>query len=306
MRITVVINESDGGRLAQLREAIEGLRAEGHAVRPRLTFESGDARWMARKACEAGCDLLIAAGGDGTINEVVNGMQDWRREGAGSESATPQLGIVPLGTANDFAGALGIPAEIPAAMALALTGDALEVDVGVVEERCFINVSTGGFGAEATEEASDDVKRVLGPIAYLITGVRKFATLEPLTARVTSGESRLAEGRFLLFAVGNCRRTGGGNFITPEADPTDGLLDLCLVEEMSRVEFLRILPQLRAGEHVEHPRILYRQLTEVTLESEEELSVNADGEPLTGRRFRYTLSPYRVTVRVGERPGDRS
>lgn len=301
MRATFIINESDQGRLEQLREAIEQMRSRGDEVRPRLTFEAGDARWMAREACERGCDLLVAAGGDGTINEVVNGLHEWLADDANEARTGPRLGLVPLGTANDFAGALGIPGEIPAAIEIALSGSELEVDVGIVEGRCFVNVSTGGFGAEATEEASNEAKKVLGPVAYLVTGVKKFVTLEPLTARVNSGADEIASGRFLLFAVGNTRRTGGGNFLTPEADPTDGLLDLCLVCEMSRVEFLRILPQLRAGEHVDHPAVIYRQLSDVTIAADEELSVNADGEPLSGRRFRYAVSPHRVRVMRGAR-----
>lgn len=298
VRATVIINESDQGRLEQIREQIEGMRARGDEVRPRLTFEGGDARWMAREACERGCDLLVAAGGDGTINEVVNGMHDWMR-GGGSPDAAPRLAVIALGTANDFAGALGIPGEIPEAFAIALGGTEMAVDLPTVEGRCFVNVSTGGFGAEATEEASSEAKRVLGPLAYLVTGVKKFVTLEPLTARITSGGEEIAAGRFLLFAVGNSRRTGGGNFLTPAADPSDGLLDLCLVREMSRVEFLRILPQLRAGEHLDNPDILYRQLPELTVEAEEELSVNADGEPMSGRTFRYQVSDWRVRVMTG-------
>src|SRR5690606_37347635 len=124
------------------------------------------------------------------------------------DRTAPRLGIVPLGTANDFAGALEIPAEVPTAMEIATGGRELAVDVAMVEGRCFVNVSTGGFGAEATEEASNEAKRVLGPLAYLVTGARKFAGLEPLTARVSTDGELVAEGRFLLFAVGNSRRTG--------------------------------------------------------------------------------------------------
>jgi diacylglycerol kinase (ATP) len=301
--VTFIINESDLEVIASLREAIEGLREGGHEVRPRLTFEGGDARWMAREAAERGCELVIAAGGDGTINEVVNGVHDWLGAGEGREDAAPRLGIIPLGTANDFAGALHIPGEVARAVEIAAGGAELAVDVGMVEDRCFLNVSTGGFGAEATEEASDEVKRVLGPLAYLITGVRKFVTLQPLSARVTSRGEPVADGRFLLFAVGNCRRTGGGNWLTPEADLTDGLLDLCLVREMSRVDFLRLLPDLRAGNHVDNPNVIYRQIPDLTLESDEELSVNADGEPMKGRRFRYRLSSAKLRVRV-PREGD--
>jgi diacylglycerol kinase (ATP) len=253
---------------------------------------------MAREAAERGSDLVIAAGGDGTINEVVNGLHDWLRGEDGHEGAAPRLGIIPLGTANDFAGALGIPGEVAAAVEIAVHGDELAVDVGIVQDRCFLNVSTGGFGAEATEEASAEVKRALGPLAYLVTGVKKFVSLEPLEARVTAGDEVIADGRFLLFAVGNCRRTGGGNWLTPEADLTDGLLDLCLVREMSRVDFLRLLPDLRAGNHVDNANVIYRQLAQIAVESEAELSVNADGEPLSGRRFVYRVSDHRLRVRV--------
>lgn len=297
MRITIIINESDIDTLERLRAQIERRRTAGDEVRPRLTFEAGDAARMSTEACEQGCDLLIVAGGDGTINEGVNGVDRWIG-GHAREREAPRLGIVPLGTANDLAGALEIPADVDQAMEIALAGRELPMDIGSVEGRCFLNVSTGGFGAEATEEASNEAKRVLGPLAYLVTGVRKFATLEPLTARVSSGGETVAEGRFLLFAVGNNRRTGGGNFLTPRADPSDGLLDLCLVREMSRVEFLRLLPQLRTGDHLAHPDVVYVQLPELTLEAEEELSVNADGEPMSGRRFGYGLRPWRMRVKT--------
>lgn len=302
MRITFIVNKSEPDTLEQMRESVDRLRDRGHEVLPRLTFEGGDARWMAREACERGSELVIASGGDGTLNQVVNGLHDWLLAEEGTDRVAPRLGIIPQGTANDFAGALEIPGDIEEAVAIAVDGAELLIDVGMVAERYFLNVSTGGFGAEATEEASAEVKRVLGPLAYMVTGVRKFATLKPLTARFTAGEELIAEGSFLLFAVGNCRRTGGGNWLTPEADLTDGLLDLCLVREMSRMEFLRLLPELRAGEHVDHPDIVYRQLPAITVESEEELSVNADGEPLSGRRFEYRVSRHRIRVmrRKGE------
>ncbi|HEX6926140.1 MAG TPA: diacylglycerol kinase family protein [Longimicrobiaceae bacterium] len=296
VRITFIINESNTDTLERLRNSIQARRQAGDEVRARLTFEGGDAIWMAREACEQSCDLLIAAGGDGTINEVVNGIDQWMRaSGAGREP--PRLGIIPLGTANDLAGALEIPEEVEEAVEVAVGGGERLMDVARVEGRCFLNVSTGGFGAEATEEASTEAKRVLGPLAYLVTGVRKFVALEPLTARVSTAEGTIAEGRFLLFAVGNGRRTGGGNVLTPVADPSDGLLDLCLVREMSRVEFLRLLPQLRAGEHLGHPAVVYLQLPAFTLESDEELSVNADGEPISGRKFSYGVAEWKLAVK---------
>lgn len=298
MRIFLIVNTGDSGELEQLRAEVVRLRREGHAVTARVTFEGGDARRFAAEAAAAGFDLVIAAGGDGTVNEAANGLHAHRASGTARAPRVPRLGIIPLGTGNDLAAALEIPGGVPEAVRTAVQGRPVEVDVGMVGDRCFLNVSTGGFGAEATEEAPAEVKRVLGPLAYLVTGARKFASLEVSSARFT-GEETLYEGPFLLFAVGNSRRTGGGNWLTPRADLSDGLLDLCVVKELSRVEFLRLLPELRTGRHLDHPAVLYRQVPRVTVESEDELSVNADGEPLSGRRFEYRVSPYRLELMVG-------
>lgn len=295
MRISLIVNSSDPGELDQLREEVGRLRHQGHEVYPQVTFEGGDAERMAIAAAREAADLVIAAGGDGTINEVVNGVH--RHALAEAPVRLPRLGIIPLGTGNDLASALNLPVNIPAAIRTAVAGLPAEVDVGMVGNRCFLNVSTGGFGAEATEEASAEVKRALGPLAYVITGARKFASLEVSTARFTDDET-IYEGPFLLFAVGNSRRTGGGNWLTPKADLSDGLLDLCVVKELSRIEFLGLLPNLRAGAHLDHPAVLYRQVPRISVESDKVLSVNADGEPLRGRSFQYRISPRRLTLMV--------
>lgn len=255
---------------------------------------------MAREAVEEGADLVVSAGGDGTVHETVNGIQSVAAE-RGAEWRPPRMAIVPSGTANDLAGALGIPADSAGAVEVALNGRVMECDVGMVEDRFFLNVSTGGIGAEATEEAPDDLKRILGRFAYLVTGVEKFIALETSNARFVAG-SVVYQGPFLLFAVGNSRQTGGGNLLTPRAHMADGLLDLCVVGEMSRLEFARMLPELRAGRHVDHPSVVYRQVPEVRVESEVTLSVNADGEPLTGSTFHYRIAPVRIPLMIPADP----
>lgn len=282
--------------MEQLRAEVERLRAAGHEVRPQITFEGGDAERMAREAVKWGADVVVAAGGDGTVSEVGNGIHGARADGA---EGRPRLAIVPLGTGNDLASSIGVPHEIAGAMALAVSGEGREMDVGTVGGRCFLNASTGGIGAEATEEAPARVKRALGVIAYAITGARKFVDLRPSRARFTAG-GVLHDGPFLLFAVGNSDRTGGGNLLTPRARLDDGLLDLCLVKEMTRMDFARLLPELRAGRHLDHPAVLYRQVSHLVVEAEEELSVNADGEPLEGcRRIEYALSPRKLLLTRG-------
>jgi diacylglycerol kinase (ATP) len=303
VNLSLIINPPSPEAVEALRRGVEALRGEGHVVHPRVTFEGGDAHRFAWKSAELGSDLVVAAGGDGTINEVVNGLLDWGLD-AGAGRPLPRLGIVPLGTGNDLAGGLGIGGGDPErALRDAAAGVPYEVDVARVNGRHFLNVSTGGIGAEATDETGPELKRVLGPVAYLITGVRKFVQLRASTARFVSGGETVYDGRFLLFAVGNAWRTGGGNWVTAEADPSDRLLDLCVVEEMSHMEVVRIAPAVRAGRHVHHPHVTYLKVPEVTVEADEEMTVNADGEPLTARRFEYGLGPRRLVLSVARVPG---
>lgn len=299
MQISLILNTPSTDVTGTLREAVRRLREAGHTVIPRLTFEEGDARAFARAGAETGAALVVAGGGDGTINEVVNGILDWADEAArGSGGALPRLGVIPLGTGNDLAGALNIPTDPEVALAAALAGNAVPLDVAVVNGRRFVNVSTGGFGAEATDETPDEVKRILGSLAYVITGVRKFVEMDVPSARFTCDGEVVYEGPFMVFAVGNSRRTGGGNWLTPRAELSDGLLDLCLVKQVSRVDFLTLAPQLRAGTHLEHPAVIYRKVKTLRVESEATLHVNADGEPLSGRRFDYALAPHRLELVV--------
>lgn len=303
MQITLVLNTGSTEVVDALREVVARLREAGHTVSPRLTFEGGDARRFACEAAEAGVDLVIAGGGDGTVNEVANGLHDCIDRAAERGDDTPRLprlGVIPLGTGNDLAGALGLPMEPDQAVAVAMAGTPLRADVAEVNGRRFLNVSTGGLGAEATEEASEESKRVLGSLAYVVSGVRKYVQGDLPSARFTADGEVVHDGPFSVFAVGNSRRTGGGNWLTPRADLSDGLLDLCIVGEVSRVDFLTLAPQLRAGTHLDHPAVLYRQVRTVKVESDTELHVNADGEPLRGDCFDYALSPHQVELMVAE------
>lgn len=287
--ITMIMHSRGDRELEEsLREIVQRLRAGGHTVRPRLTFEAGDAERFATEGTRLRCDLILAAGGDGTVNEVVNGL--------GRARWQPRIGVLPVGTANDFATGLGIPEDLEAAARIALGGRPLPVDLARVNRRYFVNVSTGGFGARATERTPLETKRVLGPLAYVITGVREFVELHPTRARfLTNGEAFYA-GRFLLFAVGNGRQTGGGSVLTPRAAYGDGKLDVLVVKDMPRLEFLSLLPELRAGRHLGRPGVLYTQTPRLEVESAETLSVNADGEALRARRLRYTLRDRPIIV----------
>src|SRR5215471_1181329 len=160
-RARVILNGKVAGNDV-LRTAVARHRAAGHRIEVRVTWENGDARRFVSDIDEV--DLLIAAGGDGTLNEVLHGLMDV------SKAARPILGIVPLGTANDFASGCGIPRDAAKALALCMKGEAVPIDVGKANDHWFINAASSGFGAEITATTLPELKRLLGPAAYTVMG----------------------------------------------------------------------------------------------------------------------------------------
>jgi len=276
-----------------LRHLVNWVREKGHLVEVHITFESGEAAALATDAARRGVDVVAAAGGDGTVNEVVNGLDGY----------DVPLGIIPLGTANDFARQVGIPADADHAMDVILQRKPRRLDTCALNGRRFLNVSTGGVGAEATAETPAEVKESLGPVAYAISGMRKFADFRPTYARFTAdGFSYI--GDFLLFAIGLARATGGGTLMTPMASVTDGLIDLCVIEAMSRGDFARRLLRLKRGEHVGEEGVHYVQVKSVTIEGREPIAVNVDGEISNARRLTYHARARDLWVHVAHLPGE--
>ena len=263
-----------------LRELVQTVRALGIRVRPRVTFELGDAASFAREEADRGAAAVVAVGGDGTINEVLNGL-------AGRD--TP-MGIIPLGTANDFARQVGIPEDVKHAMDLILFGTPVRLDTAEVNGRRFLNVSAGGIGADATAETGAEAKDLLGPLAYAFTGLKKLVALESLPLRLESREVT-REVRALLFFVGNARRSGGGMPVTPLASPNDGMLDVCVIEEMGRADLARLALKVRRGEHVGEAGVLYFRTTALVMHAGEPVYVNVDGERLSATTLDYRARP---------------
>lgn len=283
-RIALIVRPpAEESRLEELRAAVEALRREGHRIAVRVTFESGDARRFARSAACNGWDAVVAAGGDGTVNEVVNGL-------ARADRQIP-LGVVPLGTANDFATSLRIPGSAEGALRLAAVGSPRPVDIGRVNRRCFINVSTGGFGAHESQSAGRGIKKHFGGLAYVVRGVRNLARFEVRHGAFRVGGEVVHEGGFVFFAVGNARQTGGGTPLTPLAKIGDGRLDIMLVRGVSRLQFISLLPHLRAGTHLESCHVSYYRTDEFAVETDGDVLVNADGEAVAGRSFHYDVLP---------------
>ena len=277
-----------------LRHLVEWVRAKGHTVRVRITWEPGDGATFAREAIDAGADTIVACGGDGTINEVLNGLEGTR----------VALGIIPVGTANDFARQVGIPDDPNAAMDIVLRRKAVVIDTASMNGRRFLNVSSGGVGAEATAETPADAKASLGPVAYFISGLRKLAGLEPRRAIFEAPSVRIDED-FLLFAVGNARATGGGTLVTPRASVRDGLLDVCIVSAMPRKEFAKLVVRVKRGEHLEMDGVRYLQVPWFRVTTSEPTIVNLDGEPMELRQASYQVRPRDLLIHLPRLPGHR-
>jgi diacylglycerol kinase (ATP) len=290
--ITYLVHGARADR-PELRQMVSWVRDRGHAVDVRVTWSAGDGVWLAAEAADRGTDVVVACGGDGTLNEVVNGL----------DGRNVPLGVIPLGTANDFARQTGIPEDADHAMDVILRRNPVRIDTASMNGRRFVNVSTGGVGAEATAETPADFKASLGPLAYAITAIRKLATDQPRHATFSSAGFGL-DVDFLAFAVGSARVTGGGTMMTPDASVTDGLLDLCVIEAMSRTDFARLSLRVKRGEHVGLPGVHYAQLPWLKVTGVDPLAVNLDGESLEAQVCDYRARRADLLVHVHHLPGE--
>lgn len=298
-RARVILNPSSGReRAVEHFELVSArLRERYSAIELAVTAGDGDAERAARMAIADGCGTLFAAGGDGTLNEVVNGVA------AEDALSRTTIGVVPLGTGNDFAAALGIPTDVDAALDVLLQGRTLEVDLGEVNGRVFVNTSGGGFIAEVSVAVTPQMKTMAGRLAYLVGSAQALLEFDPVRATVAlePGGQRIGLGLY-AFAVCNSRLIGGGRLIAPDAVIDDGLLDVCLIEAMSAIEFVALARKVADGDHVNDSRVRYVQASSARIDFEREIRINTDGEVFTARRCEYCVRPKAATFLAGEAP----
>lgn len=277
-----------------VRAAVRAVRDEGFPVDVRVTWEGGDALRFASQAARDGVGLVIAGGGDGTVNEVVAGLLT-----AGSApSSVATLGILPLGTANDLARACGIPLDPIAALRLAVSAAAVGVDVGRANGRPFMNVATGGFGTQVTVATPNELKKVLGGAAYFLTGVTHFSSIRPARGRL-AGPNLDWEGSFLVLAVGNGRQAGGGHRLCPQALLNDGLLDVRVLPQLPPDEVPAALSALlREGLDAARRTLVSARVPWLEITTDEPLQINLDGEPMTDTRFRFEVVPGQLAMKL--------
>lgn len=271
----------------EVRAAVKTQRERGWDLAVRLTWEGGDAQRLVSEALQAGYQTLIAGGGDGTLRDVAEAMAKAETEAS--------LALLPLGTANDFANAAGIPLTPAEALAL-LDTPAQPIDLGEVDGQLFLNMATGGFGSNVTANTSEDLKRVLGGAAYMLTGLTRFAEVRSAFGRF-KGPDFEWEGEFLALGIGNGRQAGGGHVLCPHARVNDGLLDVCIVPAASDV--VGTLGTLFSGglKGIEGVSVSAR-LPWLEIEAPEGLDLNLDGEPREGHSMRFSARPHALRVHL--------
>ena len=287
MTTALLILNGKGAAIDELREAVSTLRAEGVKLDVRVTWEQGDAARYVAEAVELGCETVIAGGGDGTINEVAGAL-------AQLDGARPVLGIVPLGTANDFATACNIPPIPEQALQLAVKGKAIDIDLARVnDQHFFVNMATGGFGTRITTETPEKLKAALGGVSYFIHGLLRLDTLKADRCEI-KGPGFNWQGDALVIGIGNGRQAGGGQQICPDALINDGLLQLrLLTSEELLPSFLRSLLN-----NEENKNIVSASLPWLEITAPHDMTFNLDGEPLTGKRFRIEVVPDAIQCRL--------
>ncbi len=298
-RARIILNPSSGReRGAEYVDLLSTtLKRHFDDVGIAVTAGDGDAEHAAAMAAADGCEVIFVAGGDGTLNEVMNGLTT-----AGALDRVV-IGIVPLGTGNDFAAGLDIPLDPDAALEVLLAGRELAVDLGEVNGRVFVNSSGGGFMAEVSLAVTPELKTIAGRLAYLIGGAQVLFEFEPVGALVTMQPGAIQVSRSLYtFAVCNSRLVAGGRLIAPDALIDDGLLDVCLIEAMSTLEFVALARKVADGAHVEDPRVLYYQAASLRIELERAVHVNTDGEVFQDRICAYRVRPKAARFLAGAAP----
>ncbi len=305
MNHSVVIRNPASGRglgasrWPRVETLIRREAPRGSTVECLATEYPGHAAALAAKAAEGGAELVIAAGGDGTISEVANGL-------IGSSAA---MAIVPMGTGNDLCRTIGVQSQIEFAAETAFRGQSKQVDV--VRWNCgqrsgyFMNVAGCGFDAKVAERVNQGFKRIRGTSAYLAAVLSVLRSYQAARLMLDlDGEQ--VECDAMLCAFANGKTYGGGMRVAPDALLDDGLLDIVLVESLSKAAFLRAFPSVFRGRHLSHPKVRSFRARRASVRCESPMPALADGESIGLLPADFEVVPGALRLMHPSRPPNRA
>ena len=298
----IIINPfaNRGDSKHQIDLALQKLSESGLDYEIKLTEYRGHAIELAQQAYRDGIPVVVAAGGDGTVNEVANGLLTAAERDEGVIGSA--LGVLPIGSGNDFSWGMGVGPTLDAALAKLRRGQTRVIDVGYIEPdtappRYFVNIVGAGFDARVNIEAHK-IKRLRGFAIYLAAVLKTLSIYHRTPRTKLHFNGSVLEIPLFMGLVANGRRLGGGFLAAPEAEPDDGLFDLCLVTDIGRFEALPVIPKLMKGEHTTHPKVIMARAPEVIIECPEGFPSEADGEMVGEEiyRMKVSLIPKRLKV----------
>ena len=282
----VIVNPV-AGSIVDLNVVLRQLRRL-NAKEVRVTRRPGEAETLARKAVRAGSGYIIAAGGDGTLNEVINGV------------ASPRppfeicVGIVPLGTANDFARSIGLTSEMDANINILRAKKTAPVDLGRMtggRTRYFVNASSGGFSGVVDEKLSSEIKSSWGPLAYLRSAAAALLELHAYRTTVIVDDAERLMIDLYSIIIANGRFVAAGLPIAPEANVSDGLLDVVLVPKRPAAEMALLIAEMLLGKHLSGGAVIFRRARKISVKSRPGMCFNADGELVGNKPTVFQVLP---------------
>jgi diacylglycerol kinase (ATP) len=270
-RARLIYNPSSGKETMReyLPEILDIFESAGLETSCHMTKSARDTIEAARQAAREGFQYVIAAGGDGTVNEVVNGIS--------TEDKRPVLGILPAGTSNDLAGALGIPRDLIMAAKHLVRFNTRPLDVVQVNDDFFVNIAGCGRITEITYEVPSKMKTALGQLAYYMKGLEKIPQLRDIHLDVEATNFAFS-GKAMLCLICNSNRVGGYETLAPEAKLDDGLFDVIIIKHSNLADIIKLATQALKGEHIHNERVVYFQTDWLKVTSEEHVDLNLDGE----------------------------
>ncbi len=268
----------------------ELLEARGLSTELKLTTAAGDARRLAKEAVTQGATVVVACGGDGTLQEVACSL----------DGTSTAMGLLPRGRCNDFAHALGLhKSDTPERLAGIIAGGKTRgIDLGAWGEKRFLTVATLGFDSEVSRYVENNKLWLKGTPSYLYAAMRVLTRFQFPFVRL-KGDFKTIEGRVLLAATANASCYGGAMHIAPEALVDDGLFHLCVVDQVGKFTVLRILPRVLSGKHASHPAVKIVTSSYVDIETPDGPQwICADGETLGQTPARFEMRPKAIRVLV--------
>jgi len=288
-------NGSTGRRWPEIAHRAQAAGLEGDA---RFSERPGHLGELAREAALAGAERLVVVGGDGSVNEVANGLAGLTR--------TPELAIVPRGTGWDFVRSFGIPNDVDAAVRIAVEGDVRTIDLGRVGYRAwdgsdaqavFANVASAGMSGAIAQRANETTKALGGKASYLWATFAVFAGWSAVRTRLTV-DDEIRDGRMFDVVVANGKFFGGGMKMCPDAEPDDGLFDVVTIGDVTKRDLVVTMPKIYRGTHLPHPKAEALRGRVVTIETDEPVPVELDGEQPGTTPARFEVLPAALRVRV--------